>query len=235
MRRLALLGLLILVLPACSQEQPDEPAPTSTSAATANASPATPALAALAIPDDFPLTLAMASQEHDDIAVSRKTIGMRALSFCGRKPLRGLKPVDRLAAELSGQESANTRDLMLFTDSARPAAVLADIREAASACPAEETGPGSRLLTEVRESSLGSPALTVLHTYEQGGVVGIGAEIVEVVQVGRALLVTSTYAEWDPATNLDEGVTDVEKQLTKTVAAMSAFRNEPESPGVPES
>ena len=137
---------------------------------------------------------------------------MRALDFCGRKPLRGLKPTDRVAAEVSAEESANTRDLMLFADAARPAAVLTDIREAASACPAEGTGPGSRLLTEVRESSLGSPALTVLHTYEQGGEVGIGAEIVEVVQVGRALLVTSTYAEWDPATNLDEGVAEVEKQ-----------------------
>ena len=177
----------------------------------------------------------MASQVHDDISVSQKTIGMRALNFCGRKPLRGLKPIDRVAAEVSAEESANTRDLMLFADAERPAAVVTDIREAASACRPRRLGPGSRLLTEVRESSLGSPALTVLHTFEQAGEVGIGAEIVEVVQVGRALLVTSTYAGWDPATNLDEGVIDVEKQLRKTVAAMSAFRNEIDSPSVPES
>ena len=67
----------------------------------------------------------------------------------------------------------------------------------------------------------------MVHTYAQDGEVGIGAEIIEVVQVGRALLVTSTYAEWDPATNLDEGISEEAQRLEETVDAMSMFRNEP--------
>ena len=41
--------------------------------------------------------------------------------------------------------------------------------------------------------------------------------------VGRALLVTSTYAEWDPATDLDDGIVEETGSLEKTVAAMSVF------------
>lgn len=226
MRRLALAALLTLALGACSEErQHDAPADPTPSAP--SATDATPA--AMVIPDDFPLSEGMASEAYDDISISPQSVGMRALDFCGRKPLRGLALTDRLAAEASGSEYANTRDLMIFAETGPPTAVLADIRAAAAACPADPTGPGSRLLTEVRDSSFGSTAATVIHTYEQDGDVGIGAEIIEVVQVDRALLVTSTYAEWDPATDLDEGISEEAGRLEETVAAMSMF--EVASPG----
>ena len=227
MRRLALVALLLsLALAACSRgRQEDAPAdPTPSAPAATDATPA-----AMVIPDDFPLSDGMASEAYDDISISAQSVGMRALDFCGRQPLRGLALTDRLAAEASGDEYANTRDLMLFAEAGPPTAVLADIRAAATACPADATGPGSRLLTEVRDSSFGSRAATVLHTYEQDGDVGIGAEIIEVVQVDRALLVTSTYAEWDPATNLDEGIAEEAERLEETVAAMSLFADS--SPG----
>jgi hypothetical protein len=221
MRRLALVALLLTpALTACSQEGPGD-APAEPTPSASSATDATPA--AMLIPEDFPLSDGMASAAYDDISISPQSVGMRALDFCGRKPLRGLALTDRLAAEASGSESANTRDLMIFAETGPPAAVLADIRAAAAACPADPTGPGSRLLTQVRESPFGSTATTVIHTYEQDGDVGIGAEIIEVVQVDRALLVTSTYAEWDPATNLDEGISEEAGKLEETVAAMSIF------------
>ncbi len=229
MRRLVLFGLLALALTACSEQTTAaDPAPPTTSSTAA-------APAAFVIPDDFPLTDGMASEAYDDISVSPQSVGMRALDFCGRKPLRGLDPTDRLVAEASGPEYAGTRDLMVFADAGPPAALLEDIRAAATACPAERLGPVSRLLTEVHDSSSRSPAAIVVHTYETDGEVGVGAEIIEVVQVGRALLVTSTYSEWDPSLNLDEAITEESARLEETVAAMSAFRNEPESPTVPES
>jgi hypothetical protein len=222
MRRLALVALLTLALAACSQE-PQDDAPADPAPSAPSATDATPA--AMVIPDDFPLSDGMVSEAYDEISISPQSVGMRALDFCGRKPLRGLA----LAAEASGNEYANTRDLMLFAETGPPAAVLADIRTAATACPADPTGPGSRLLTEVRDSSFGATAATVIHTFEQDGDVGIGAEIIEVVQIDRALLVTSAYAEWDPATNLDEGITEEAGRLEETVAAMSIF--EDSSPG----
>lgn len=220
MRRFALVALLTLALAACGQERQDD-APAAPTPSAPRATEAAPA--AMVIPDDFPLSDGMASEAYDDISVSPQSVGMRALDFCGRKPLRGLTLTDRLAAEASGSEYANTRDLMIFAETGPPTAVLADIRAAAAACSADPTGPGSRLLTEVRDSSFGSAAATVIHTYEQDGDVGIGAEIIEVVQVDRALLVTSAYAEWDPATDLDEGISEEAGRLEETVAAMSIF------------
>ena len=231
MRRLAVACALALTLSACSQESsetPADPAPTTPASSSATAAtPATPPV--VVIPDDFPITDQMSSEDDTAISVSPQSVGMRALNLCGRKPLRGLKPTDRLAAEASGNEYSNTRDLMLFADVEQPAAVLADIRSSAAACPADALGPGSRLLTEVRDSTFGPDASVLVHTYEQDGKVGIGAEIIGVVQVGRALLVTSSYAEWDPATNLDEGIADESERLAETVAAMAIF--EDTSPG----
>lgn len=233
MRRIALAGLLALApalsLSACSAERPVA-APASTASTASGVTPA-PATAGL-IPDDFPLSAEMSNGPRDDVRITAQSVGMRALDFCGRKPLRGLTVTDRLTAEASGVEYAHTRDLMLFADSEPPAAVLADIRAAARACPSDPTGPGSHLLTEVTDSPLGRSATTVLHTFEQDGEVGIGAEIIVVVVVGDALLVTSTYAEWDPATNLDQGVADETAALEATVAAMSLFRTGSAAPGV---
>lgn len=220
MRRLALIGLLALVLAGCSDGPGQSDEPTTGPSSSTTSAPSAPVSM---IPADFPLESGMPPEESDEHETSVQSVGMRAMSLCGRKPLRGLRPVDRRAVEVSAEETASTRDLMLFEDTERPRAVLEDIREAADACPAEPTGPQARLLTEVRTSSLGSPGLVVLHTFEQGGDVSIGAEVVEVVQVGRALLVTSSYAEWDPATNLDEGIVEVEGLLEDTVAAMAVF------------
>ena len=154
---------------------------------------------------------------------------MRALDFCGRKPLRGLDPTDRLAAEASGPEYAGTRDLMVFADAGPPAALLDGHPGCRDRVPGRAPRPRSHACsTEVRDSSSRSPAAIVVHTYETDGEVGVGAEIIEVVQVGRALLVTSTYSEWDPSLNLDEAITEESARLEETVAAMSAFRNEPD-------
>lgn len=223
MRRHALVGLLALALvlsmAACSQERADpEPAPAPAGGSSA------PAMAS-AVPEDFPLSAGMRNGAGDEVRITAKSVGMRALDFCGRKPLRGLRLTDRRTAEASGPEYANTRDLMLFAEPGPPAAVLADIRATASDCTADRTGPGSRLLTSVTDSGLDEDGATIVRTYEQDGRVGVGAEVIAVVVVGRALLVTSTYSEWDPATNLDEGVADVTAGLERTVAAMAQFGN----------
>ena len=53
---------------------------------------------------------------QDTIPTSRTGTGLRDLTLCGTAPLRGLGIRDRLVADNSGGESANTRELVLLGD-----------------------------------------------------------------------------------------------------------------------
>lgn len=179
---------------------------------------------ATAVPGDFPLTEGMPPNDSgEEIAVGPRGVGMRMLDFCGTRPLRGLDVADRVTAAASGPEYSSTRDLMVFADARRASAVAAQVLDAARGCPVEGSGPGSELLTEVRASDAGPGAATVVHTYANGGRVGVGAEIIEVVPVGTALLVTSAYAEWSPGPVLDDGIAQGRQALAPVLEAMRAF------------
>src|SRR5918994_753553 len=65
------------------------------------------------IPDDFPLAAGMAGPQ-DGLATSRTGTGLRDLRLCGTTPLRGLGIRDRMVADNSGGESADTRELVLL-------------------------------------------------------------------------------------------------------------------------
>ncbi|WP_457206457.1 hypothetical protein [Nocardioides sp. P5_C9_2] len=172
-------------------------------------------------PDDFSITEGMPSNDSGEpIAAGADGVGMRMLDFCGVRPLRGLAVVDRVTATSSGPEYSATRDLMVLADARQAAVLAAQVLDAARACPVEESGPGSEVLTEVRRSTAAPAAATVVHTYRTGGRVGVGAEIIEVVPVGATLLVTSAYGEWSPGPILDEGITQGVEALAPVLAAM---------------
>ena len=61
-----------------------------------------------AIPDDFPLSSGMGGPA-DTVRTSRTGTGLRDLELCGTSPLRGLGTRDRMVADNSGGESADTR------------------------------------------------------------------------------------------------------------------------------
>ena len=145
MRTTRPLLLLALALSACGSEPPDAP----------DADPDAPGVqragrprdpAAIAIPEDFPLSDGMAERGRATTSASPpQSVGMRALDFCGRKPLRGAG-ADR-PARGRGQRPRvlqHPRPDALRRRRASRAAVLADIRAAAAACPVEAPGPGSR-------------------------------------------------------------------------------------------
>lgn len=213
--------MLVLAVGGCGSQPagPDvEPAGSTGTSAPATAGPAT------TVPGDFPLTEGMPPNDSgEDIAAGPRGVGMRMLDFCGTRPLRALELSDRATAASSGPEYSSTRDLMVFADPGRASAVAAQVLDAARGCPVEASGPGSELLTEVRASDAGPGAATVVHTYATEGRVGVGAEIIEVVPVGTALLVTSAYAEWSPGPVLDDGIAQGRQALTPVLEAMRAF------------
>jgi hypothetical protein len=220
-RNAAALLLLVLAAGGCGSS-PTVPAAESDASRAPASAPADPAIA---VPGDFPLTEGMPPNEsgEDIVVAGARGVGMRVLDFCGTRPLRGLELADRASAASSGPEYSSTRDLMVFADPQRASAVAAQVLDAAHGCPVEESGPDSETLTEVRASDAGPGAATVVHTYATGGRVGVGAEIIEVVPVGSALLVTSSYAEWSPGPVLDDGITQGRQALAPVLEAMQAF------------
>lgn len=252
MRPLAAVLLSLLLAGCAGTDQPtespsDEPTPSVTESSPAESSTdtltetssTTEPPVPTEISDDFPLAEGMSPGDDGQPAkVSDSGRGLRALRFCGERPLRGLEYADRLVASVSGPEYAMNRDLMLFSDPAQAALIATAITDAARACPSESSSPGSELLTEVRESSLGEPpASLVVHTYKQDGLVTTGAEIIQVVPVGATLLVTSAYSEWTPGVNLDLGIRDDVRRTRSVVAAMENLAGgtvAPEEDAIPE-
>jgi hypothetical protein len=149
-----------------------------------------------AIPDDFPLSSGMAGPA-DTVPTSRSGTGLRDLELCGTSPLRGLGTRDRMVADNSGGESADTRELLVLgapDDARRLADRLAGL---VADCAEPDASRDMETRTEVLASPFGpGPATTLLQTYSFDGEPGTGATIVHVVPVGAALLVTSTYGQW---------------------------------------
>ncbi|KRE92866.1 hypothetical protein ASG76_15500 [Nocardioides sp. Soil774] len=175
-----------------------------------------------AIPDDFPLSAGMGGPQ-DTIATSRTGTGLRDLALCGTSPLRGLGLRDRMVADNSGGESANTRELVLLGDAESARLVARAFADLPSACDNPAVSGGTATLTEVRESPFApSPATTLLQTYTLDGRPGDGATVIHVVPVGAAVLVTSTYGQW-ARDDLADAVASTVEPLRATVAAMDAF------------
>ena len=185
-----------------------------------------------AIPDDFPLSSGMGGPA-DTVPTSRSGTGLRDLELCGTSPLRGLGTRDRMVADNSGGESADTRELLVLgapDDARRLADRLAGL---VADCAEPDASRDMETRTEVLASPFGpGPATTLLQTYSFDGEPGTGATIVHVVPVGAALLVTSTYGQWTRERARD-AVDATVAPLRSTVKALAMFGELPTATPVP--
>ncbi|MBD3925091.1 hypothetical protein IEZ26_10700 [Nocardioides cavernae] len=185
-----------------------------------------------AIPDDFPLSSGMGGPA-DTVPTSRSGTGLRDLELCGTSPLRGLGTRDRMVADNSGGESADTRELLVLgapDDARRLADRLAGL---VADCAEPDASRDMETRTEVLASPFGpGPATTLLQTYSFDGEPGTGATIVHVVPVGAALLVTSTYGQWTRERARD-AVDATVGPLRGTVEALAMFGEVPTSTPAP--
>ncbi|UFN43939.1 hypothetical protein [Nocardioides okcheonensis] len=224
-----LLACLLLVT-GCSGDRADEGASSATGSASSTApgetssgqEDATTPPPLTTIPDDFPLAAGMGAPA-DDVATARSGAGLRTLELCGTAPLRGLSTRDRMVADNSGGEAADTRELVLLgsPDDARTVARM--FVDLATDCDRPDVRDGTRTQTRVLGSAFGpGPATTLLQTYTFDDEPGTGATVVHVVPVGAALLVTSTYGPWTRG-DVDAAVARTTRPLRETVAALTAF------------
>jgi hypothetical protein len=232
----AALACTLAVAAGCGDQSASGPTGGSSDGSVASASDG--ASPRTAIPDDFPLSSGMGGPA-DTVPTSRSGTGLRDLELCGTSPLRGLGTRDRMVADNSGGESADTRELVVLgaPDDARRladrlAGLVADCAE-----PAAEAAAGDMdTRTEVLASPFApGPATTLLQTYSFDGEPGTGATIVHVVPVGAAVLVTSTYGQWTRERARD-AVDATIGPLRSTVEALAMFGELPtSSPAVTES
>jgi hypothetical protein len=178
------------------------------------------------IPADFPLSSGMGGPA-DTVPTARTGTGLRDLELCGTSPLRGLGTRDRMVADNSGGESADTRELLVLgapEDAGRLADRLVGL---VADCAEPDTIGDVETRTQVLASPFGPrPATTLLQTYSVDGEPGTGATVVHVVPVGAALLVTSTYGQWTRDTARD-AVEATVAPLRGTVAALAVFGDVP--------
>lgn len=183
---------------------------------------ATPVGPGTLIPDDFPLAAGMGGPQ-DTIATSRTGTGLRDLELCGTSPLRGLGIRDRLLADNSGGESADTRELVLLGNPDEARLVAEAFADLATDCARHGAEGDIETLTVVLGSPFRpGPAATLLQTYAFDGEPGTGATVVHVVPVGAALLVTSTYGQWAPDETAN-AVGQTVEPLRETVGALEMF------------
>jgi hypothetical protein len=227
----AALACTLALAAGCADQSASGPTAGSSDGSVASASDG--ALPRTAIPDDFPLSSGMGGPT-DTVPTSRSGTGLRDLELCGTSPLRGLGTRDRMVADNSGGESADTRELVVLgaPDDARR---LADRLAGLVADCAEPAAGDMETRTEVLASPFApGPATTLLQTYSFDGEPGTGATIVHVVPVGAAVLVTSTYGQWTRERARDAVDTTV-GPLRSTVEALAMFGELPTStPAVTE-
>ena len=226
----------LLALAGCGDRGPLDASMAGGADSAADASAADASVATgTAIPDDFALAAGMGGPS-DTVATSRSGTGLRDLSLCGTSPLRGLGLRDRMVADNSGGESADTRELVLLGTPDEAQEVAQTFTDLPAECDPADGGDDDAVetLTEVRESPFGgAPATTLVQTYTFDGTPGDGATVLHVVPVGAALLVTSTYGQW-PSDGIDEGVASTVEPLRATVDAMAIFEDGAEPSAAPD-
>jgi hypothetical protein len=134
-----------------------------------------------------------------------------------------MRRIDLAGVAASGPEYAESRDLRLYETEEAAAEVIALVTDTLRRCVAE-SGPDDDRVLERRESTLaGDEAVTIVETYRYDGLPTLGATFREAVRVGNAVLLTTSYGEWDPQQNLDDGIREHATDVAPIVAAMSVF------------
>lgn len=202
-------------------ERSVEPAgPTPSSVPTSSA----PSQAVASPLDGIDITVNMPENDTGEpVEQVRGDLGLSAVNFCEiGQPLEQDGRTDSVSAAASGPEYSDARELIVYPDVEGAARVLDALTDAATGCPREESGPGSTTLHEMTRSDVGDDSAVVSATYETDGSVGLGAEILQLVRVGNALLVTSGYSEYDPQA-LDPVRAQYAADIAPIVAQMCIF------------
>jgi hypothetical protein len=170
------------------------------------------------VPPGMPLEHALPPSESEDAGT------VEDLAFCDVPALRPSHGVDHRTAGAAGPEYGELRDLRVFVDDRAAHRYLKRFVEAVTGCPRQRVGGGTTWRHDLLPTDLeGDEGVTGVQTFEQSGMVVLGANWWEVVRVGNAVLVTATGGEWMPGPRLEAAIRRHARDVEPLVAAMCAF------------
>jgi len=176
------------------------------------------------IPDDFPLDVDHLDLTGDGGEFEGPAPDVREFTVnpCGQHvwtvPAR-----DRLAFFSSGPEFNDYRELRTFADADEAVAQMESIRSMLDACPSEELEgephEGGGTLTWARYDADTGYDTTTFGSFRE---MALGGDLVQVTRVGRAVLFTLRYAEYDEI-SLERTVPDTTELTGRIAPSMCLF------------
>lgn len=147
----------------------------------------------------FDLVADMVTNDNGDPVVADPTAeGVGVLDFCSNTVDPGADAVERLAANASGPEYAEAREVIVTSSKADADALVATILSAARACPEPaDVGSTSRIEVTTREDQP-MPTDVITQTYLTDGVPQLGTSTWVVSRLGPIVFVAMTASEGNP-------------------------------------
>lgn len=148
------------------------------------------------IPDGFPLDSGLPEPRFDEqqqIGPAAEVAALPTLTACDRAVPMATGAEDRLGVRWSAPEDVRNRQLYTYPDPQTAQARLEGVVDLFRRCPEETAGEDSPTTTtrnEVREVSVGDEGYVVVQTFEYDGTPVPGLQVLHLVRVGNALLVT---------------------------------------------
>lgn len=183
----------------------------------------------ITIPTGFPLAddLPRTVGSDGEIAGPGRDVRLFDTPFeaCGRKTMLGA-PEDDLKVRLTLPEWYDGRQLLAYADDVEARQVLTDLVGVYAQCP-EQTyaGPPDTVATnKVLPADLGEEGYVVQRTFTTEGLPTTGLELIHVVRVGNALLVTLQSTEGGASEEGTAGdLADRDTALAPVAEAMCVF------------
>lgn len=148
------------------------------------------------------------------------------LELCGRHSDLP-RPTDELGASWTNVEDFRDRHLLTFPDATAASDWIGRLRAFWTACPREPTGDHFVGLQTLRRTAVGGESWALVRHFRYRGAPGIGLVVIQVVRLGRAVLVDQVSDEGGAGPELAAEVSGVLIGMTKAssrvVAAMCVY------------
>lgn len=183
------------------------------------------------IATEFPLTAGYpADRDAEGPGYGRagptRALPLGHFELCGRRSHLP-RATDELGASWTDVEDFRDRHLLTFPDAIAASDWIGRLRAFWTACPREQTGDGFVGLQTLRRTAVGGESWALVRHFEYQGAPGVGLVVIQVVRLGRAVLVDQVSNEGGAGPEPEAEVTGVLAGMTKAsrrvVAAMCVY------------